>query len=412
MRPLRAFSLTRAAIQALPGMADIFLSYSREDQITARRFAEGLEQAGFSVWWDQTLRSGEAYDEVTERALKSAKAVVVLWSKTSVASRWVRAEATMADRAGTLVPAMIEACDRPMMFELRQTADLSEWNGDPEERAGPHSSAICALRQELAVANLWAAPTPAANQAWSVWKLAAACCDCYCRCQRMDAGQKFHGRNRRPALPLHSVLQGPDARRTAIRQSFRSKTGILRRWVDRRAAEFAGWRNGLRVTGRTSAFYFKGKNEDMKSIGEKLGVENLLEGSVRKRATSCASPRSSSRRRTDSISGRRPTTVQLNDVFKVQEEIARSVANTLQISLGVGEIGRMPGMTRDVEAWQAYAEARALVGRRRKSESANRAAAVCRGSRSGIHVGVARAVRQLSRAVQFRRCQLRSGKGI
>ena len=54
----------------------------------------------------------------------------------------------------------------------------------------------------------------------------------------------------------------------------------------------------------------------------------------------------------------RPT----NDVFKVQEEIARSVANTLQISLGVGDLGRMPGMTRDVEAWQAYTEARSLVG--------------------------------------------------
>ncbi len=68
-------------------MPDIFLSYSREDQATARRFAEGFERAGFSVWWDQTLRSGEAYDQVTEKALKGAKAVVVLGSKRSVDSR-------------------------------------------------------------------------------------------------------------------------------------------------------------------------------------------------------------------------------------------------------------------------------------------------------------------------------------
>ncbi len=115
-------------------MPDVFLSYSRDDQATARRFAQGFERAGFSVWWDQTLNAGEAYDEVTEKALEDAKAVVVLWSKKSVASRWVRAEATQADRSGTLVPAMIEDCKRPIMFELKQTADLSNWSGDTNDK--------------------------------------------------------------------------------------------------------------------------------------------------------------------------------------------------------------------------------------------------------------------------------------
>ncbi len=116
-------------------MADIFISYNREDQAVARRFAEAFEREGFSVWWDATLRSGEAYDQVTERALKSARAVAVLWSTRSVESRWVRAEATLADRNKTLVPAMIEPCDRPIMFELTQTADLSHWQGDANDPA-------------------------------------------------------------------------------------------------------------------------------------------------------------------------------------------------------------------------------------------------------------------------------------
>ena len=38
-------------------MPDIFLSYSRDDQAIARRFAEGFEREGFSVWWDQTPAS-------------------------------------------------------------------------------------------------------------------------------------------------------------------------------------------------------------------------------------------------------------------------------------------------------------------------------------------------------------------
>jgi hypothetical protein len=109
---------------------DIFLSYARQDRGTARAFAECLIEEGFNVWWDASLHSGETFDEVIEQRLRDAKAVVVLWSPRSVASRWVRAEATLADRRNKLVPAIIEACDRPIVFELTHTADLAEWHGD------------------------------------------------------------------------------------------------------------------------------------------------------------------------------------------------------------------------------------------------------------------------------------------
>ena len=122
---------------------DIFLSFSREDAPTASRFAESFKALGFEVWWDVTPHAGQAYDEVTEGTLRAAKAVVVLWSKRSVASRWVRAEATLGDRNGTLLPAMIEACERPVMFELTQTADLSHWQGEPTTPAGSTSSRTC-----------------------------------------------------------------------------------------------------------------------------------------------------------------------------------------------------------------------------------------------------------------------------
>ena len=112
-----------------PLVNDIFLSYSRDDQQTARLFANAFEASGLRVWWDTTLRAGEAYDEVTEAALRSARAVVVLWSPRAVSSRWVRAEATIALRNKTLVPCAIEACERPIMFELTQTADLHHWAG-------------------------------------------------------------------------------------------------------------------------------------------------------------------------------------------------------------------------------------------------------------------------------------------
>ena len=110
-------------------MPDIFLSYNREDQAQARLFAHALIAEGFDVWWDVALKAGEAYDEVTENALNQSPAVVVLWSPRSVQSRWVRAEATVAQRNGSFIPVMIETCTRPVMFELTQSADLIGWDG-------------------------------------------------------------------------------------------------------------------------------------------------------------------------------------------------------------------------------------------------------------------------------------------
>lgn len=109
---------------------DIFLSYARQDRGTARIFADRLVDEGFSVWWDASLRSGETFDEVIEQNLRDAKAVIVLWSPASVASRWVRAEATLADRRNKLAPAIIEPCDRPIIFELTHAAELADWTGD------------------------------------------------------------------------------------------------------------------------------------------------------------------------------------------------------------------------------------------------------------------------------------------
>jgi hypothetical protein len=114
---------------------DIFLSYNREDAARAKLFADAFAAEGFAVWWDAHLRSGEEYDRVTEAALRNARAVVVLWSKRSVDSSWVRAEATQAHRARKLMPAMIEDCVRPVMFELTQTAELSHWKGDRKDPA-------------------------------------------------------------------------------------------------------------------------------------------------------------------------------------------------------------------------------------------------------------------------------------
>jgi len=61
--------------------------------------------------------------------------VVAVSLKRTVGSRWVRAEATLADRRNKLAPVTIAPCDRPIIFELTHTADLTRWNGDASDPA-------------------------------------------------------------------------------------------------------------------------------------------------------------------------------------------------------------------------------------------------------------------------------------
>ncbi|MEO6199137.1 MAG: toll/interleukin-1 receptor domain-containing protein [Sphingomicrobium sp.] len=74
-------------------MAKLFLSYDREDGETARSLAAALEQSGHKVWWDRHILGGAEYSEEIEQALDRADTVIVLWSKASVKSAWVRDEA-------------------------------------------------------------------------------------------------------------------------------------------------------------------------------------------------------------------------------------------------------------------------------------------------------------------------------
>jgi formylglycine-generating enzyme required for sulfatase activity len=139
-------------------VADIFLSYSRADRPKAQQIAKALEQEGFTVWWDKILRAGQTYDEVTEGMLRDARVVIVLWSEVSVKSKWVRAEATLGERTSTVIPAMIQDAERPIMFELTQSADLIGWDGDREDSHWKGFVADIRLALERSEAKTDAAP--------------------------------------------------------------------------------------------------------------------------------------------------------------------------------------------------------------------------------------------------------------
>lgn len=110
-------------------MSDVFISYAREDQGPAERLAKALEAQGWSVWWDRKIPFGKPFDEVIEEALASARCVLVLWSASSIASRWVLEEAHYAYERRILVPVSVDGVAPPIGFRRAQTADLVAWDG-------------------------------------------------------------------------------------------------------------------------------------------------------------------------------------------------------------------------------------------------------------------------------------------
>jgi len=120
----------------------------------------------------------------------------------------------------------------------------------------------------------------------------------------------------------------------------------------------------LQVTGRTSSFYFKNKDINLRTIGETLEVAYLLEGSVRKsgdklRITAQLIKADDGYHLFSKDYERR----EMKDIFNIQDDIAKSVADALQITLGVGELGRTKGMTRNIDAYVALLAGRSSLSK-------------------------------------------------
>ncbi len=111
---------------------------------------------------------------------------------------------------------------------------------------------------------------------------------------------------------------------------------------------------GLRVTGQVSSFHFKNRSESPQAIAATLGVEHLLQGSVRKAGEQLRIAAQLTYARTGEQLWSESYERKLDDVFLIQDEIAKAVASALQVKLGVGDVGRVPGMTRDVAAYDEY----------------------------------------------------------
>jgi len=297
---------------------DIFLSYNREDSARAKHFADGFAAEGFEVWWDVALRSGEAYDEVTEAALHEAKAVVVLWSPRSVSSRWVRSEATIAERNKTLVPVTIEPCRRPVMFELIQTAELSHWQGDTGD---PAWQDLANRVREIAGNGLAArpvAPSAKPDQTSVV------------------------------VLPFANMSNDPEQDYFADGMTEDIITDLSKV-------------SALLVIARNTAFTFKGKPVDVADVARQLGVSHVLEGSVRKAGNRIRVTAQLIDGATGGHLWADRWDRDLADIFELQDELSEAIVSVLKVKLLPAEKKAIEvRLTKNAEAYDHYIRARAL----------------------------------------------------
>jgi TolB-like protein/Tfp pilus assembly protein PilF len=337
----------------------LFLSYARADRAWAERLIHALNSsapAAFDVWWDALLEGGENFLPATEAALTGADVVVVLWSATSVASHWVRDEATSGRDRRRLVPISIDGTQPPLGFRQFQVIDMAGWQGKADapdiRKVISAIHAVAGMQQPAPATTAPRAPPGRTLDrrlllAGGSTVLAAAGGVVAWRLGTDDA--KPAVANSIAVLPFRNLSGDPGRAYFAegLAEELRTTLSLNRQ---------------LLVSGAGSAGSFRDADADTRKIAGALGVTNLLTGSVR---LADARVRLSARL-VDGTTGfeRWSQTFDraMSDVLAVQAEIAGIVADALISTLAKDPDWRAerPGGTRNADAFDAYARGQAL----------------------------------------------------
>ena len=296
---------------------DIFISYARSSEAPAARIAEVLQALGYSVWWDEDLPAHRVYSDVIEENLKSARAVLVIWSTEAAHSEWVRAEADMARQLRKLVQLSIDGILPPMPFNQVQCPALTSWTGETDHRAWRKIEASIAelVRGERTAVRYATRPHPPSSPSVLV-------------------------------LPFLNIGGDPE-------QEYFSD-GITEDLITDLSKVSA-----LDVVARNTSFTYKGQSVDARSLGRQLGVTHIIEGSVRKSGNRLRI----SGQLIDALSGHHLWAErydrQLADIFDVQDEISKAIVEALKLKLLPSEQQAIQQRgTANAEAYNLYLMAR------------------------------------------------------
>jgi adenylate cyclase len=310
-------------------VADIFVSYSRQDKGHVAALVAALEAEGWTVWWDPEITPGDEFDSLISRELEGCRSVVVVWTPTSVESRWVRGEARDAADRGVLVPVRFGNAKLPIDFRAVHTTDLDEWGEDPQ---GTAFRGLCkALEAKLG------AP------------------------QRPAPGSGTAGRT-----PEVSICVLPFANMSGDPEQEYFSDGITEDIITD-----LGKVSALSVVSRNLAFSFKGAKGGVAEIGRQTKASYALVGSVRKAGERVRITAQLVNAANEAQVWGERYDRNLNDIFALQDEISKAIVTALKLTLLPEERRELERRaTSNVKAYKFYLMARqfSVMGNERHQE--------------------------------------------
>ena len=305
-------------------MSEIFVSYKAEDRARVRPLVDVLQADGLSLWWDAHIDGGDEWRESIQQNLADAACVIVVWSKRSVGSEgsFVRDEATRALRRRVYLPVRIDKVEPPLGFGETQALPLIGWKGD---RADPRYLAVLAAARAIVAGKpqVARARSAAANDGVSRRTLVAG--GVATAAVAGAGGWLLLKPGSAAATDSIAVLPFANLSGDPAQAYFSDGMAEELRSALTRIAR-------LKVIGRTSSELMR--DTDSKAAARKLGVANILSGSVRRspstiRISAQLVNGENGIERWSETYDRAP-----GDALKIQSSIAENVANALSIQLG------------------------------------------------------------------------------
>ena len=278
-------------------MADVFVSYARSDKARVAPLVGAIVAQGWTVWWDPEITPGQEFDDMIEAEIEAAKAVMVVWTPTSVASRWVRGEAREAADRGKLVPVRFDNARLPMDVRAIHTTDLDDWAENPS--SPPAKEFLHALGAMIA-----RAPTKAATPAGGTKSFAEEATPRFTIC----------------VLPFANMSGDPE-------QEYFSD-GITEDVITDLSKVSA-----LGIISRNSAFMYKGTHVDIPKVARDLNVSHVLEGSVRKAGGRVRISAQLVDAETNNHIWAERYDRDSSDIFALQDEISEAIVKALRLRL-------------------------------------------------------------------------------
>jgi adenylate cyclase len=381
---IQATGAAPAESRDVSGKPDVFISYASPDIAVADAVCAALEREGVVCWVaPRDVLPGDFYADAIVRAIDDSRAIIIVLSKSAVASPHVLREVERA--ASKRHPVLTLRIDQvPLPAALEYFLNTSQWlDVSSEGLAGALPKLLTAVRRVIAGAATAHASIAAADGRGTAAKasrnpvnrMTMALAGLALLAIAGFAADRFWLSARRagpvsatpvapvtnstpagspPALaaPEKSIAVLPFVDMSEKKDQEYFSDGLSEELIDLLAHSA-----DLKVIARTSSFQFKGKNEDMRTIGQQLGVSNLLEGSVRTSGRTVRVTAQLIRVSDGSHRWSQSYDRDMRDIFKVQDAIAAAVVTALEAT--------MAGGTQSSEAADANPEAYKAVLRGR-----------------------------------------------